>query len=115
MDGTEVGVADEGSEDTTEVDHHRDFVDAEGESADADEAIAEDASTRGMPVEQFLEDDFNRLRGRQHLDYLCGPIRSCRSRSYSPLRSRRRLADFQSGEGYVRPAYPRHWPKRNNL
>ena len=51
------------------MDHPQDFVDAEGESVDADEAIAEDASTRGMPVEQFLEDDFNRLRGRQHLDY----------------------------------------------
>ena len=97
------------------MDHQQDFVDAEGESADADEAIAEDASTRGKPVEQFLEDDFNRLRGRQHLDYLSGPTRSCRSRSYSPPRSRRRLADFQSGEGYVRPAYPRHLPKRNNL
>ena len=82
------------------MDHHQDFVDAEGESADADEAIAEDASTRGIPVEQFLEDDFHRLRGRQHLDYLCGPTRSRRSRSCSPPRSRRRKADFQSGEGY---------------
>ena len=82
------------------MDHPQEFVDAEGESVDADEAIAEDASTRGMPVEQFLEDDFNRLRGRQHLDYLCGPTRSRRSRSCSPPRSRRRMADFQSGEGY---------------
>ena len=100
MDGAEEGVADEGSEDMSEVGHHQNFVDDEGQSTCADEAMAEGASTRGKPVEQFLEDDFHRLRGRQHLDYLCGPTRSRRSRSCSPPRSRRSEADFQSGEGY---------------
>ena len=69
VDGAEVSVDDEESQDTSEVGHHQNFVDDEGQSTGADEAMAEDVSTRGKPVEQFLEDDCHRLRGRQHLDY----------------------------------------------
>ena len=54
----------------------------------------------GTTCSSFLEDDVHRLRGRQHLDYLHGPTRSRRSRSCSPPRSSRRLAGFQSSEGY---------------
>ena len=101
MDGTEVG--DEVGkllEHTTSEEHRQENVDTKGESAVADEAKAENASTRDIPVKQFLDDDVHRLRGRQHLDYLHGPTRSRRSRSCSPPRSPRRLAGFQSSEGY---------------
>ena len=101
MDGTEVG--DEVGkllEHTTSEEHRQENVDTKGESAVADEAEAENASTRGTPVKKFLEDDVHRLRGRQHLDYLHGPTRSRRSRSCSPPRSSRSLAGFQSREGY---------------
>ena len=40
-----------GVKDTSEVEHHQENVDTEGKSAVADEAVAEDASTRGIPVE----------------------------------------------------------------
>ena len=87
-------------EHTTSEEHRQENIDTKGESAVADEAEAENASTRGIPVKKFLEDDVHRLRGRQHLDYLHGPTRSRRSRSCSPPRSSRRLAGFQSSEGY---------------
>ena len=74
VDGTEVG--DEVGkllEHTTSEEHRQENVDTKGESAVADEAEAENASTRGIPVKQFLDDDVHRMRGRQHLDYLHGP------------------------------------------
>ena len=99
-DGDEVDEVGKLLEHTTSEEHRQGNIDTKGESAVADEAEAENASTRGTPVKKFLEDDVHRLRGRQHLDYLHGPTRSRRSRSCSPPRSSRSLAGFQSREGY---------------